>query len=56
MIGNETSNPMMPNEMMAGMMAPSMKSSMKSIIGNIIRKMNHEDLAKGYAMSGRWEE
>jgi hypothetical protein len=42
-------NEMMPNEMMAGMMAPSMKSN----LGNIIRKMNPEDLQKGYAMSGR---
>ena len=56
MIGNEMSNPMMPNAMIAEMMVPSMKSNMKSNIGNIIRKMNPEDLAKGYAMSGRWEE
>jgi hypothetical protein len=35
-----------------GALAPSMKSN----LGNIIRKMNPEDLAKGYAMSGRWEE
>lgn len=42
----------MPSEMIGGALAPSMKSNM----GNIIRKMNPEDLAKGYAMSGRWEE
>jgi hypothetical protein len=48
MMGNE----MIGNKMIGGALAPSMKSN----IGNIIRKMNPEDLAKGYAMSGRWEE
>lgn len=45
-------NEMIGNEMIGGALAPSMKSN----LGNIIRKMNPNDLTKGYAMSGRWEE
>jgi len=46
----------MPNEMMGNEIIGGLAPSLKSNIGNIIRKMNPEDLQKGYAMSGRWGE